>query len=72
MTRKFSGSRLKQAMESLTVEEAAVAVGVSSATVWRWRSDASEPDASQLAALSDLTGQPLDFFFVSPSEAARA
>lgn len=67
---KFDPDRLTEAIADLVPEAVAVHVGVSVATLYRWRrGGAGEPDASQLAAIAQLTGRPLAFFF-RPSKSA--
>lgn len=61
--KRFSSARLEKAREDRRVEEIAVATGVSSGTVRNWLSGSQRPDADELAAIAELTGRPLDFFF---------
>lgn len=48
----------------LNQREFAEKVGVSLATVTNWEKGKTEPDASQLRAISRLSGIPMDFIFV--------
>lgn len=48
----------------LTQKELAEILGVSNVTIVNWEKGKSEPDASQLRKISELSGIPLDFIFV--------
>ena len=39
-------------------------IGVSSATVTNWERGKTEPDASQLRKISEISGIPMDFIFI--------
>ena len=39
-------------------------IGISLATVTNWELGKTEPDLSQLRAISELSGIPMDFIFV--------
>jgi len=65
-SRRFDPERLKAARRLLgrgAYTRMAVVSGVSEQTVRNWAQGKSEPDATQLHAIADLTGKPLDFFF---------
>lgn len=49
---------------NLTQKELAEILGVSNATVVNWEKGVTEPNASQLRKISELSGIPLDFIFV--------
>ena len=48
----------------LSQREFAEKIGVSLATITNWESGKTEPDLSELRAISNLSGIPLDFIFV--------
>ena len=48
----------------LTQKELAEKLGISNATVVNWEKGNTEPSASQLRKISELSGIPLDFIFV--------
>ena len=48
----------------LTQKELAEILGVSNVTIVNWEKGKSEPYASQLRKISELSGIPLDFIFV--------
>lgn len=48
----------------LTQKELAKILGVSNVTVVNWESGKTEPSASQLRRISELSGIPLDFIFI--------
>lgn len=48
----------------LNQREFADKIGVSLATVVNWESGKTEPTASQLRTISQLSGIPMDFIFV--------
>jgi DNA-binding transcriptional regulator YiaG len=60
---RFSGSKLRDARGSLSIEAIASAVGKSADTVRNWEAGRTEPVASLLAILASLTRKPLAFFF---------
>ena len=39
-------------------------IGVSLATVTNWENGKTEPDASQLRKISEISGIPMDFIFI--------
>lgn len=45
---------------NMTQEEFAVKLGVSASTVLNWETGKTEPNVSQLRAISDLSGVPID------------
>ena len=49
---------------NLTQREFAEKLGVSLATVTNWESSKTEPSASQLRMISEISGVPMDFIFV--------
>ena len=49
----------------LTQSEMAEKLGVTANTVSNWESGKSEPNLSQLRAISEISGIPMDFIFVS-------
>lgn len=49
----------------LTQKELAEILGVSNTTVVSWEKGNTEPSLSQLRKISELSGIPLDFIFVS-------
>lgn len=49
----------------LTQKELAEILGVSNATIVNWEKGNSEPNLSQLRKISELSGIPLDFIFLS-------
>lgn len=48
----------------LSQKEMAKILGVSNTTVCNWENGNSEPSASQLRKISELSGIPMDFIFV--------
>lgn len=48
----------------LNQREFADKIGVSLATVTNWEKGKTEPDASQLRKISQLSGIPMDYIFV--------
>lgn len=48
----------------LTQRELAKILGVSQNTVCNWEKGKSQPNASQLRKISELSGIPIDFIFV--------
>lgn len=48
----------------LTQKELARILGVSNSTIVNWESGRTEPDASQLRKISELSQIPIDFIFV--------
>ena len=48
----------------LSQKEMAKILGVSNTTVCNWENGNSEPNASQLRRISELSGIPMDFIFV--------
>jgi len=48
----------------LNQKEFAERLGVSLSTVTNWESDKTEPSASQLRQISELSGIPMDLIFV--------
>ena len=48
----------------LTQKELAEILGISNVTVVNWEKGITEPSASQLRKISELSGIPLDFIFV--------
>lgn len=49
---------------NLNQREFAEKMGVSLATVTNWESNKTEPSASQLRLISQISGVPMDFIFV--------
>ena len=49
----------------LTQKELAEILGVSNATIVNWEKGNSEPNLTQLRKISELSGIPLDFIFLS-------
>ena len=49
---------------NLNQREFAEKIGVSLATVTNWESNKTEPSASQLRLISQISGVPMDFIFV--------
>ena len=49
----------------LTQKELAEILGVSNATIVNWESGKTEPNLSQLKKISELSGIPMDFIFVT-------
>lgn len=48
----------------LSQKEMAELLGISKNTVCNWENGDSEPNASQLRKISELSGIPMDFIFV--------
>lgn len=48
----------------MTQKEFADKIGVSLATVTNWEKGKTEPDASQLRIISELSGIPMDYIFI--------
>ena len=48
----------------LSQREFAEKIGVSLATITNWESGKTEPDLSELRAISNLSGIPMDYIFV--------
>ena len=48
----------------LSQREVAEKIGVSLATITNWESGKTEPDLSELRAISNLPGMPMDYIFV--------
>ena len=48
----------------MTQVEFAQALGVDRSTIVNWEAGNTEPNASQLRKISDLSGIPIDFIFV--------
>lgn len=48
----------------MTQPEFAKKIGVSLSTVINWEKGRTEPNASQLRTISELSGVPMDFIFV--------
>lgn len=66
----FSGERLREARKGMiehgrrvSQERFALLLGVSRRTPQRWEMGATEPTASNLARIAELTGKPLGFFY---------
>lgn len=66
----FSPERLKEARKALrdhgremSQERFAELIGVSRRSPGRWENGESEPRMVQLARISEVTGQPIGFFF---------
>lgn len=70
MTSRFSPERLTSARGDRRREALAAAAGVSTDTIKNWEKGVCEPDASKLKAIADLTGKPLDYFFLPQTESA--
>ena len=70
-THPFQRSRLRQARLDARVSEERVAdaAGVTARTIKNWEDGTGEPSATQLKAISVLTGKPLDFFYKPPRAA---
>jgi transcriptional regulator with XRE-family HTH domain len=66
---QFQPARLREARGDRAIEEVALVAGVGVRTITNWETGKGEPDASKLAAIAALTGQPLEFFF-RPGRAA--
>ena len=49
---------------NLTQSEFAKALGVSPATIYNWEAGKTEPNISQLRAISELSGIPFDYIAV--------
>lgn len=45
-------------------QEFADKIGVSKSTIFNWEQGVSEPTASQLRKLSEVTGIPMDYIFI--------
>ena len=68
----FSGARLREAREELrdhgrkvSQERFAELVGCSRRSPSRWENGAAEPRMRHLQAISQATGKPIEWFFVS-------
>lgn len=48
----------------LSQAELAESMGVDKTTIWNWENEKSEPSASQLRKISEISGIPMDFIFV--------
>ena len=53
-----------RANTGLSQREFAEKIGVSLATITNWESGKTEPDLSELRAISNLSGIPMDYIFV--------
>jgi transcriptional regulator with XRE-family HTH domain len=60
---KLNVERLRAARGKRAITEIAAATSVTEQTVRNWEAGRSEPDASQLAAIAQLTGKPFEYFF---------
>lgn len=49
----------------LKQREMAEIIGVDTTTIYNWENAKSEPTASQLRKISEVSGIPMDFLFVS-------
>lgn len=59
---RFIPTRLAKARGARRVEEIAAVAGVTHQTVRNWEAGKGEPNLSQIAAIANLTGHPIDFF----------
>lgn len=48
----------------MSQKELAGVLGVDASTISNWESGRSEPNASQLRKISDVSGIPMDFIFI--------
>ena len=54
--------RLAREAADLKQEQLAALIGVARTTIGEWEAGRTEPSASKLVALADVTGQSIDFF----------
>ena len=62
----YHANLLAKAIDGRQLEAVAAACERSVQTIRNWLAGRSEPNASDLAAIANLTGKPVEFFFARP------